>query len=261
MNGLALSAATLFALLLPGQLAHYIYKQNTGGWSISSPNRSGIPTSLVWGLVIAVPLNTLWGIVCEYVLSRPVDYHAILSVLTNEETSSHLFDEQFATSMFLLWITTYWITQIIAGYGIGLAVTKVADYSSWGLRAALQSNGATWHRLFRAMDWSPRPDAVTASAVVVEDAKPFLYIGIVNTYDLDQEGNLQRLVLEGAHRRYFPADSDPNVSLIESGDISPWTQMRGELFVINCEKVQTIDVDYIWIAEDTEDRGDSKSDS
>ncbi|MBS0351200.1 MAG: hypothetical protein JSR33_08460, partial [Proteobacteria bacterium] len=66
-----------------------------------------------------------------------------------------------------------------------------------------------WYYLFKSYDWQDgKPSGVRIAATLEMGGKCFLYVGILETFFLTAEGNIDRLVLTNAMRRKITKDKD-----------------------------------------------------
>lgn len=89
-------------------------------------------------------------------------------------------------------------------------------------------------------DYGPSPDVILIALTVTHGDRNFLYYGVLDDYQLDREGNLHRVVISGAFRQDMLKKGNPQ-------------KIPGEFFVVNCDSVQTADIDFHWKADDSGD--------
>jgi len=242
MEGLALSAVTIAALLAPGLVVYYSYVRNAASWVSSASNDIVTPQAAIWALVFSLILHTLWGAALD-LSPWPVSYSAILSVISEQgDAVDRLGDDH----LFLVQATAYLLSQTTAAWLLGISIAYVLGERGLNVskRIALSSNGAVWHQLLRYPAGESDFDGPILTLTQIVSGQAFLYRGYLDEYQLDATGRLVRVVLRGAMRRDFPRESAA-LALINEPD--SWVDLSGERFVVNCEHVDAIEIDYVWL--------------
>ena len=244
MGNLALSAVVLFSLLVPGIILSYRYSSAAAGWEASGNVTVGVERLLCWGLLASLPFHVVWNMAIQSVNPwlnwGTLDFALLLNILQGVElkTDSVVF-VQLHDSL-LLKILSYVGTQVICAWFGGDLLAKAAVWLKWNKKLALSSKGAFWHQVFAYPEENPHFIVVTL-AVSMGNIN-YLYDGVLHEYQLTDEGDLHRVVLLGATRRQLNGNSE----VAE-------TKMQGEYFALNCDKVQTANVDYLWIVSEEEE--------
>lgn len=242
MESLALSAVVIAALLVPGLVVYYTYVRNAASWTISASNDFVTPQAAIWAIVFSLLFHSLWGTALEF--SRwPVDYAAVLSIVAERGDA---IDFRIDEPGFLIQATIYLSSQTFAAWLLGLSIAYVLGERVFNLskRIALSSNGAVWHELLRYPSDEKDFEGPVLTLTHAIDGQAFLYRGYLDEYQLDSTGKLVRVVLRGGVRRDFPKQA---LALEAVNAPEFWVPMSGERFVVNCERIDTIEVDYIWL--------------
>lgn len=242
MEGLALSAVVLVALSVPGSIVYYRYLRVSATWEISGANELQTVQLVVAGLMVSLVFHALWGVTLD-LTPFPVNYEAVFAVLMESDDG---LDEVTSNSLFLVQASGYFFSQCAAAWILGSVIGRLAeDKTDWSKSIALNSNGGVWHRLFRYP--SEQGDKFHGPIVTLahsEAGRSYLYQGVLFEYQLDPTGKLVRIVLTAAYRRDFPVGA---TDLKNQDQDHHWESMSGERFVVNCESVDTLEVDYIWL--------------
>lgn len=107
---------------------------------------------------------------------------------------------------------------------------------------------APWYYLFSGLD-HPREDAIDGAivAAIVEFKEgSFLYTGVLDDYEVDADGQLDRLMLVQAQRRRLEHDRQYDVTseqFIE--DTTRFYPNAGDVFVLRDDEVKTLNVTYL----------------
>lgn len=259
MGNLALSSLIIFCLLLPGIVFDYRYSRRASSWELSRGIMITTVRALTWGVIFGVPVHALWLVIVEvlstFELIPGVDYGFVFGLLVGSELT---LDQLSAiTPVALASFGAYVISQVFFGAWAGSTAARWLENSSWSQSVALASPSAMWFRLLSMPEErikvyeqedvieveSEPPDGIVLSLTVSLGDTTYLYYGLLWDYALEPDtGRLQRVVLQFCSRRDISADRGEGVY-----------EMPGEFMVIECDNVQTFDVDYFWIDEDDQD--------
>ncbi|MGF6537280.1 DUF6338 family protein [Paraburkholderia youngii] len=106
---------------------------------------------------------------------------------------------------------------------------------------------APWYYLFSGLD-HPKEDAIdgaTVAAVVEFKEGPYLYTGVLDSYEVSADGQLDRLFLVQAQRRELGKDREydsENNKYVE--DKTRFYPIAGDVFVLRYEEIKTLNVTY-----------------
>jgi hypothetical protein len=114
--------------------------------------------------------------------------------------------------------------------------------------APLTRGDAPWHYLFSGLDYATKgsADGAIVSAVVEFKEGSYLYVGMLDEYEVNENGRLDRLLLVRAKRRKLEHDRDYDTAtgkyLDENTRFYP---IRGDVFVLRFEETKTLNVTYL----------------
>ncbi|MGF6735746.1 hypothetical protein OKW50_007919 [Paraburkholderia youngii] len=106
---------------------------------------------------------------------------------------------------------------------------------------------APWYYLFSGLD-HPKEDAIdgaTVAAVVEFKEGSYLYTGVLDSYEVSADGQLDRLFLVQAQRRELGKDREydsENNKYVE--DKTRFYPIAGDVFVLRYEEIKTLNVTY-----------------
>ena len=241
MSGLALSSLLLLCLVIPGFVFQYrYYRGAASSWKTSSTIDTNVPRALLLAVLFCVPAHTLWtsaiNLSAPYTYLGAINYSDLFALMQgNALTADSLLFEQLETS--LAWkFSAYILTQTAAAYLMGNWIAIKADDIGWSKKVALSSPSGLWHRLLRYPE--DNPDGIIVSLTVTLGGTTYLYYGLLSEYFADPDsGKLTRVVLEGAVR--------VKIGPPKKGE-KPY-DIPGEYFIVECDRVETVDIDYFWI--------------
>lgn len=117
---------------------------------------------------------------------------------------------------------------------------------------------APWYYLFSGLEHpnGKSIDAVVISAVVEFKEGSFLYTGVLFDYEVNPQGELDRLLLEKAQRRGLPRDRTYDAgSYVDTGD--RFYPIAGDVFVLRYAEIKTLNVSYLSLTSPNEVASDS----
>jgi hypothetical protein len=141
---------------------------------------------------------------------------------------------------------------------LALAMRFAVDYyglDRYDRRTARFVRGtAPWYYLFAGLDHPVAVDGAIVSAVVEFKEGSYLYSGILQDYECDDSGKLDRLMLVQAQRRRLEADRhfNPDVGLFEDA-VPRFYPIAGDVFVLRYSEIKTLNVSYLTLPAEGED--------
>lgn len=245
MSGLVLSALVLFCLLIPGFIFQFRYYRSAAEkWTTSDNINTTTPRALLIAVLFSLPMHAVWGFLISWIDSfwipiGRINFNDLILLLTGNvlPNGSSTF---LQLNHLLLWkITAYLSSQAWVAFLLGNLAATTAESIGWNKLVALGARGAFWHRTLGFPESDP--DGIVVSLAVPVCGTTYLYYGLLHEYELDVDGNLQRVVLQAAGRRALAADKNTEPYFIP-----------GEYFIVNCRNVDTVDIDYFWLDDDAE---------
>lgn len=280
MGNLALSTVILVVLISPGLLLYSLLK--VGATRAETASQIDISTieTILYGSVLSIPFHGCWSLLA--LVGAPVDYVLVLWLLQGGDRV--WLDGAFANGAFLAWIFAYVFSQLLAALGTAWFLLSFSRRRQLDRYRSFHSTGAAWHLLFSGREkaprslwtwlWRPGFDVEQEPSLVlvtVGGVDQNLYRGILGSYELNGDGAIRRLVLQGAYRRPRrietgsppgtgahsdgSADSNPpekpnapTARPNDPGHREAWREIPGENFVIECAAALTVTVDLFWEA-------------
>lgn len=257
---IAFPALAVLLLLLPGVLLSYSYRR---GFFRRSPITLGpIRDEIGRGIVLALFIHPLaLGLV-----STVVGWQPDTMVLTSLFVGDANLDRASIEVLGGLW---YLVSVNVGALLVGSLTHWIVRSNHLDLRYDVLRFDNEWHYLFSGearvfdVDQAERTvpsikaylkrefEFVFVSVVVTVGGQSVLYWGALSDYFFDASGQLDRIVLKDAQRRPLRAEAD-NAS---SGAPTPiqddrFYPIRGSFLVIRYENVQTLNIEFIVLAEE-----------
>ncbi|RJG11682.1 hypothetical protein [Massilia cavernae] len=117
---------------------------------------------------------------------------------------------------------------------------------------------APWYYLLTGADFSndDKPDLIVVSAIVEVAKEGILYVGFLDDFYFDSEGQLDRLILQEVSRRPITLDK-PAVESGDAEDVQRFYPIDGDNFVLRYSEAITLNVQYVKLTE-TSDAADTE---
>ncbi len=243
----AFSAVVLFALVLPGFLFRQSFLKAEGEYVLLDFKPFGRATvaAFVWAVIFhAIAL----GIVDVFTAWR-FDADTLLRLLAGERTTSV---ERALDQSAQHWnqIALYFTGLAAAAWLLGSLLRRLVTSRKWDRSdsrlAPVLRFDTPWYYLLTGYDEDEPPHLVVVTTIVQVGAECFLYRGILVSFFLDSQGQLDRVVLTSVERRPIQqdrTDADPHEERFYPID--------GDRFVIRYAQMITLNVSYgDWITEE-----------
>lgn len=241
---IALPALLIFLLILPGLIFNFaFYKiENTALTYIPLTNKTTI------GALVTLILHTLALCFLIYVVGVSLSLQALfilISGVQDEKYSSVI--ASFTAHQFIL-LASYLLVICGLAYLFGKLLRCLIAKYEWDRHPIFEID-SSWYYLFKGYDWKDgadgTPDFAQIAAMIEIAGKGYLYIGILEKFFLNNQGNIDRLVLTGAMRREIGKDKSDN-----QGDNSKrFYPIDGDYFVLRYSEVKNLNVQFFTLDE------------
>jgi hypothetical protein len=106
---------------------------------------------------------------------------------------------------------------------------------------------APWDLLFRGVDVSDStPDAVVIAALVPLKDATLLYTGLLVDYELTDKGELDRIMIANAARRYLRDDADiGDTERMSAKDVERFYPIEGDCLVLRSSEFTTLNIKFL----------------
>jgi hypothetical protein len=166
--------------------------------------------------------------------------------------SSISLSDIVATSIYLLTIYSF-------AYFLGWFFRQAIRWFKLDKKLKMLRLDSPWYYLFTGYDWEEgKPDIVLISSVMELAGKGYIYLGYLDGFFLDDEGNIDRLVLTGAMRRDIEKDkisldeNQTNEIVSDNGKNSleqRFYPIDGNYFVIKYSEIKNLNILFIKLEE------------
>lgn len=241
----ALPTLILFVILLPGFIFRSGLKRAERTSIDFSPFGRVVAEAVLW----AVLLHLAWLAFSYSLFSRhfePVVFMNLLSsVPANQASAAQQVGIEFQP------IAAYCISLLIASFLIPVAVRSAIsrfrlDREGAPLSIVFRFHDAPWYYLLTGADFSEdeQPDLVFISAIVEVAKEAVLYVGILDDFYFDSEGQLDRLILQQVLRRPLSKDKSVDQNGTRPGN-ERFYPVDGDNFVLRYSEAITLNVQYV----------------
>ncbi|MBB5498773.1 hypothetical protein [Paraburkholderia sp. MM5384-R2] len=244
----AFPALFLFLVVLPGFLFRQFFQRN----EVRTFDHAPFSAVVLKALLCAALFNGA-AVIAARIAGYVIELGDIVRLLVGGASSLKDLDGR------LTWLNLHPVT----GVGYFVLTTGLALVAAFIWRGAVQyweldrmghplagvaRGDAPWYYLFSGLD-HPREDAIDGAmvAAVVEFKEgSFLYTGVLGDYEVNVDGQLDRLLLVQAQRRKLETDRKydaTNDQFIEGP--TRFYPIAGDVFVLRYEEVKTLNVTYL----------------
>jgi len=261
---LAFSALLIIMLLLPGFIFHTVYSR--GYWtSFSIDSTQFFADRLAHIIVFAIPLHLIWAYLLSTLFGRSLDLGPIMHLLLNTYGQDNQFFESTIQSVTCCpsEIALYLFSLYVFAAIVGFSTHKTVRHFKLDHKTNIFRFNNEWHYLLRGEtlelhDYPGEPihniDGVYLSAVVQHGDADYLYRGLVVHFTYAPGGQLDKVVLQEAHRRKLSDDRPPGQvrDPLDHGtrEGSRYYRIEGDFFILKYADMQTVNLEYFTLDED-----------
>lgn len=151
------------------------------------------------------------------------------------------------------WIAAYFVNLLFASFllptALRFVITKYRlDRSAARFSSIFRFHNAPWYYLLTGADFAEdeAPGLILVSAIVEIAKEAFLYVGVLDEFFVDSDGQLDRLVLQSVARRPIANDKDPARPEGDTG-VERFYDVDGDSFVLRYSEAITLNIQYVRI--------------
>jgi hypothetical protein len=253
----ALPALIVFFLLLPGFIFRTNLKRAERTSLDFSPFGHVVAEAILWGLA----LHLAWLGVAHVAFGHDFAPVVLLRLLSSAPAvQAGAID---AVGRDFDWIAAYFTTLVIVSFAVPLGIRHIIsrlrlDRADAPFSAIFRFHRAPWYYLLTGADFraGEEPDFIFVSAIVEVGKEAVLYVGMLDEFYVDAEGQLDRLVLQNVVRRPIAADKvrgggDANATANRFYDVD------GDSFVLRYAEAITLNIQYARLRPETDARAPS----
>jgi hypothetical protein len=144
-------------------------------------------------------------------------------------------------------VVCYFAALYVIAYGLGFLFRRcVKKYNLERFKFFRIDN--PWVYLFIGLNWKEdqsKPDGVKIAATIEIAGDSYLYMGVLEDFYFNKEGNLDRLVLGQASRRILQHDKG------KAKEQERFYPINGHYFVLKYSEIKSLNIEYFNVSEDT----------
>jgi len=256
---IAFSAILIFSLLLPGLIFLSAYQNGLKSW-ISPDGGDSLARNIAGSLIASIFLHWIW-IALAGRLGYSIDFQSALVFLTGySDGKSDLFVSAIQSAarsvpqISLYYLTLYFFAVVLGFFSHWVVTWFEIDGVVPVLRQSNHWSYILSGRLscFRecSQGFGGKPvGGVLVSAVVRHSEVSYLYRGLLVDWVCRSNGELDRIILESAHRRRLDKDRDsrqavPSPGCQLKGD-DRFYSIEGSYFILSYSDICTINFQYL----------------
>lgn len=240
----ALPALIVFFLLLSGFIFRANLKRAERTSLDFSPFGQVVAEAILWALV----LHLAWLAAAHFLCGHDVEPVILMQLLSSapaiQATAVEAVGREFN------WIAAYFATLLIVSFALPLGIRRVIsryrlDRADARLSSVFRFHRAPWYYLLTGADFKPgeEPDSIFVSAIVEIGKDAVLYLGVLDEFYVDSEGQLDRLVLQNVVRRPISADKVPGDDQANAMQ-NRFYDIDGDSFVLRYSEAITLNIQY-----------------
>lgn len=240
----ALPALIVFFLLRPG----FIFRTNLKRAERTSLDFSPFGQAVAEGILWASVLHFFWLSLAHVVFQRDFDPVTLMKLLSSAPIPQTEASE--AVGAEFNWIAAYFATLIVASFAIPQIIRLIIsrcrlDRADAFLSPIFRFHQAPWYYLLTGADFrsGEEPDLIFVSAIVEVGKEAALYVGVLDEFYVNAEGQLDRLVLQNIARRPIEADKS-RAGEDTVGAENRFYDVDGDSFVLRYSEAITLNIQY-----------------
>lgn len=237
---LALPALIVFIVLLPGFVFRSGLKRAESVSLDFSPFGRVVAESVLWAAI----LHCAW-IILSALFGYRFDPVVLMGMLSahpaRQADAAGIAADQF------LRISVYFGSLLVVANLAPVFIRHTIsafrlDRESARFGSIFRFYDAPWHYLLTGADFErdDAPDLIYVSAIVEVAKEAVLYVGVLNDFYFDKDGQLDRLILQNVKRRPISADKDGAGAAPER-----FYPVDGDNFVLRYSEAVTLNIQYV----------------
>lgn len=241
----ALPAFVLFIVLLPGFIVRSRFKRVER----ASLDYSPFGQVVIEAVLAACVLHAVWLFASSHFAGYTFKPETLLRLVSADPLGQASAAHDVAASWNV--VSYYFGTLLAVSYFVPVVIrfgitSGRLDRSGHPLSKICRFNRAPWYYLLTGADFQLNdvPDLISVSAVVDLAGTPVLYTGFLDDFYLDEDGVLDRMILQGVTRRPFDADKT-TASGLDSSSLERFYTVDGDYFVLRYSEAITLNIEYI----------------
>lgn len=231
----------LFLVLLPGFLLRNGLKRAERSSIDFSPFGQVVASAVLW----AIAAHLAWIALASCLFARVFEPGVLMQLLSSVPASQTKAAQEVGAQFG--WIAAYFVSLFVASTVLPMfarnAISKYRlDRADWRWSSIFRFHDAPWYYLLRGVDFAPdeAPDLVFISAIVEVAKEAVLYVGVLDDFHFDADGQLDRLILQNVSRRPLANDKS---SIAENKE--RFYPIDGDYFVLRYSEAVTLNVQYV----------------
>ncbi len=242
---IALPAIIVFILLLPGFIFRSSLKRAERVSVDFSPFGRVVAEAVLWAIGLHAVGLTFTHWVCSRGLDPVVLMNLLSSVPAGQASAGQVVGGQFNA------IAAYIVALLVASHLVPICLRTVIsrlrlDRADAYFSSVFRFHHAPWYYLLSGADFKKDeiPDFILVSAIVEVANGAYLYIGVLDDFHFDSEGQLDRLILQKVSRRPIADDKPPENERNGTEELR-FYPIDGDNFVLRYSEAITLNVQYV----------------
>jgi hypothetical protein len=250
----ALPVLVFLYLVVPGVLLVQAYRGRLGRKASDPAYPVALTSGLLWAAALVPLIHLLLSPLVKTAFDVAPAYSHVLYLLSgNYDNEAHFSRARASIVNYPLHVAGYFYLSALLATALGFAGHRLARRFRLDVKYPSLRFPNSWHYLFSGeLAGDSVPAGVLITTTVHHPEGGYLYVGILTHHEVDRDGDLVRLELANAHRRAITADRKPGEEQQTLGSSSRYYRITGDVFVIWCKDVQTLNITYLYETDDQE---------
>lgn len=241
----ALPALIVFFLLLPG----FVFRTNLKRVERTSLDFSPFGQLVTEAILWALLLHAGWLTLSDLLFAHDFKPVVLMKLLSSAPATQAEATE--AVGLQFNWIAAYFSSLLITSFIVPKAIRSIIsrcrlDRADAKFSSLFRFHQAPWYYLLSGADFrsDDTPDFIKVSAIVEVGKEAVLYVGVLDEFYVDADGQLDRIVLQNVARR--PISSDKNTSDQAADALANrFYDVDGDSFVLRYNEAITLNIQYV----------------
>jgi len=241
----ALPTLILFVVLLPGFIFRSGLKRAERTSVDFSPFGRVVAEAVLW----AILLHMAWIIISHLAFAREFEPVVLMNLISSLPTTQAGAAQRVGIEFRP--IAAYFISLLIASHVVPMLIRSAIsryrlDRDGAPLSTIFRFHDAPWYYLLTGADFpeDQQPDLISISAIVEVAKEAVLYVGFLDDFYFDSDGQLDRLILQQVSRRPIANDKPTGPSTADQ-DTGRFYPIDGDNFVLRYSEAITLNVQYV----------------
>lgn len=205
------------------------------------------------GIFATFALHALWLELSKILSSYPfslnftINIHTLLILASGATNSDYINAINSITTNNCTLFISYTLSIYVFAFISAKLLRQFITWTKLDKKYELFRLETKWHYLFGGHDWEEGdPEGVLVAATHELGGKGYLYLGVLKSFHLDNEGNLDYIILTSVLRREISLDKGQHGKNKISERFYP---VDGDFLILKYKEIKTLNIQYLKIED------------